>query len=342
MPGVRALYKTYIGQESTAGGALETPTVVWRGTSELDDTRETEFPDENIGIMGGGLRSYVAKLGGEATLEGDATFEQLPYIFDAAFYGSTAARDSTSSGYIRVYDWQVTAADKIASTNLATLVIDNGDNQCMERAQFGFVREFTLSGSAGEAWEVSSTVETRGVSTLVSTDVVPSTDVILQTVETALFSKAKLYIDAPGSIGTTQNAMLLNASLKITTGWQAMLTASGRLDFTNIKHVGGEGTLELTFEHDGSANAEQDAWRSQIERGVRIVTDGSAYASAAQGQTYSGKKLIIDAYGKWEDFEPLGEQDGNNIVTGTLRIGYSAAAGKRLTITVVNELATLP
>ena len=334
MPGIRALHRIWLGQEAVAGVAdTSSPSVVWRGTGVLDDTRETVFPDENVGILGGVNRSYVPMLGSEINLEGDATFQQLAYIFEAAFYKATPGG---APGYLRTYDWQVSSTDKMATTDLATLVVEGGDNQRTERARFGFVREFTLSGAASEAWQISATTQMRELVPLGATSVTPTSDVTLQTVETALFSKTKLYIDpSTDTPGTTEKAnTLLNASLNVTTGWQAMMTASGRLDFTDIKHVGGEGTLEVTFEHDGSANTEQDAWRAQLPRVVRLECEGSD----------SDISLVIDAYGKWENFEPLGEQDGNNIATGTLRIGTEADPDvlKRLVIALSNKLATLP
>jgi hypothetical protein len=341
MPGIRALHRTFLGQEALAGASTDTVKVVWRGTAVIDDTRETVFPDENIGQFGGALRSYVPRTGGEIPLEGDATFEQMPYILDAAFYRTTASSDGVSSGFIRTWDWQVVATDPIASTDLATLVVENGDNQRVKTARFGFVREFTLSGAASEGWQISATVETRAPETTTAT---PSTDVVLQTVETMLFSKTRLYIDPSSDTpGTTEKATtLLNASLDVTTGWVSMFAVSGRTDFSDVKNIGGEGTLEITFEHDGSANAEQDAWAAQTERVIRLVCSGSTYATTDAGATYDGKTMIITAYGKWEDFEPLGEQDGNNIATGTFRIGTSSATGQRLVVTIVNEVETLP
>ena len=41
-------------------------------------------------------------------------------------------------------------------------------------------------------------------------------------------------------------------------------------------------------------------------------------------------------------FDALGEQDGNNIVKGTFRARYDATAAKYCTITLVNELASVP
>jgi hypothetical protein len=75
---------------------------------------------------------------------------------------------------------------------------------------------------------------------------------------------------------------------------------------------------------------------------VRLICEGSGYSTTAAGATYDGKTFVIDAFGKWQNFEPLGEQDGNNIVTGTLRIGTSTATDERLQIKVVNEIETLP
>jgi hypothetical protein len=219
------------------------------------------------------------------------------------------------------------------------MVIETGDNQQAEIVRDGFVREFTLSGAAGEALQLVATVQARAVSTTTFTS-----GLSIPTVETILFSKGKLYIDPSSDTpGTTEKAKtMLNASLDVTTGWKSIDAADGRLDFADVKRVGDEGTLEITFEHDGSATAEIAAWRAETERVVRLEFDGSALSTTDAGATYDTKTLVIDAYGKWENFDPIDEQDGNDIVTGTLRIGYSSAASKKLDLTIVNETASLP
>jgi hypothetical protein len=307
----------------------------------IDDLRETVFPDENIGIIGGVNRSYVPILGGEITLEGDATFEQLPYIFDAGILAVTPTTDA-SGARTRTYPLQWSSTDPIESTDLKTLVIEGGDNQQAEIMRFGFVREYTLSGAAGEGLQISAVVEGREVAPTSDGAFTPS--LAIPAVETILFSKGKLYIDpSTDTPGTTQKSnTLLSMSLSGTTGWQVLRAADGRLDFSTIKFVGGDETLEITFEHDGTAVAEKANWRAGNERVIRLVFDGSALGTTDAGAPYDTKKLIITRYGKWSDFDVLAESDGNDIVTGTFRPRYSTGAASKGSNVVVNELTALP
>jgi len=343
MPGINALRRVQIGQHPTdAGASTDYPTTVWRGMGLIDDLRETVFPDENIGVIGGANRSYVPTLGGEITLEGDATFEQLPYVFDAGILAATVSATDGSSARIRPYDLQWSSTDPIESTDLKTLVVEAGDNQEAEIMRFGFVREYTLSGAAGEALMISAVVEGREVAP--TSDGAFTDSLAIPTVETILFSKGRLYIDpSTDTPGTTQKSnTLLSMNLSGPTGWQVLRAADGRLDFSTIKFVGGDETLEITFEHDGTATAEKAHWRAGNERVVRLVFEGSGLATTDAGAPYDTKALVLTRYGKWSDFDVLGESDGNDIVTGTFRPRYSTGAASKGSNIVVNELATLP
>lgn len=338
--GVDQLKVVLIGQETTAGHAGSAVAVHWRGEGAFADLRKTEFPNEHVGLFGGANRSYVAVLGSEIPLTGDASFEQAPYIWDAAFAKATPAQDGTSSGYVRSYAMPITGSDKIARTDLATLIVEAGDNMRRREAQFGFVREWTLSGAAKESWKISATVEMRELTRVT----VPATGMLLPDIEEALFLNTLLYIDpVTSSAGTSlKSDTLLSASLQVTTGWQAKFTGSGRLDFSDVKFVGGEGTLEITFEHETTADSEKEAWENQTERVIRLWIPGSAYTTAGIGGTYTGKVHVVDCYGKWSSFAPLGESDGNTVSTGTFRIATVTSVMKRLEIITVNEVSALP
>lgn len=335
--GIKALRKVQLGQEASAGGSTDIASTVWRGTGVPVDNRETTFPVEDIGILGGTTRSYVAMTGGEITLEGDATFEQLPHIFNAGIYKTTATTDVDGSGYIYQWSQQAASTDPIESTDLQTYVIEGGDNNEAEVMRYAFVRQFSLSGSVGEAVQLSAQFEGREVTGAYTY----TSGLSIPTVETILVSKATVYIDDADVSTTDLVAMsntILSFNLDVTTGWQSVRTADGRLDFSFIKRAADSGTLQITFEHNASASNEKDEWRDQSDRRVRMVFEGSALTSAG---AYTYKTFVIDAYGKWESFDSLGEQDGNDIVTGTLRIAYTSEA-KKLDLIVVNELAAMP
>lgn len=334
MPGITALRRVQIGQ-MPLNGTTDVPDTYWTGTGVLDDIREVVFPDDNVGIIGGVNRSYTAKTGGEITLENAAAFEQLAYVLDSAIHTAAPTTD-TGSGYIRTYTLQTASTDPIASSDIQYLVIEGGDNQQAEIMRSGFVRELTISGAQGEAVMVSALVEGQGVSTTTFT-----ASLTAPTVETILTSKGKLWIDpSTDTPGTTQkSATLLSFEFTMNpTGWQPIPVGDGNLYFSSVKFVGNNPELSITFEHDASATAEIAAWRAESERVIRLQFEGTALTSAG---AYTYKTLRMDLYGKWMDFEALGDQDGNDIVTGTFRVAYSTGATKKGVITLVNEQATL-
>jgi hypothetical protein len=98
--------------------------------------------------------------------------------------------------------------------------------------------------------------------------------------------------------------------------------------------------LDITFEHDGSAAAQKVIWRAQTPRKIQLLCQGLALATPGTAYTY--KTMIINLVGKWEKFSKLGDQDGNDIVTGTFRAKYNATAADSGQIIIVNEIAAVP
>lgn len=342
--GVTALEKTLIGVEALAGATTDVVTTHWRGMGKIKDRREIVFPPEKVGKFGGTSRSYIPRTGGEVTLEGDATFEQLPYILNAAIYLTTPTTD-TSSASLRTWDVQKSSSDAYATTDLGTLVVESGDNAGIEISRYAFVKSFTLSGKQGEAWQLSATLETREPSTSASFTAVGDTD-LQNPAETMLFSKSYLYIDpSSDTAGTTLTSeTLLDATLNFTSGWVAIPAKDGRTDFSNIKRVDDEITLDVAFEHNSTAEAAKTAWRNQTEQVIQIKTLGSALSSTDAGATYDTKAFVMNLYGKWQTFgaDGLEEQDGDNIYRGTFKVAYCSTPDNKMRFIIANETATLP
>ncbi len=342
--GVTALEKTLIGVEASAGGSTDAPTTHWRGMGKIKDRREVVFPPERVGKIGGTLRSYIPVKGGEVLLEGDAKFSQLAYIKNAGIYNATPTTD-TSSAQIRTWTVQAASSDALATTDLATLVVESGDNIETQTTRFCFVSEYTETGRQGEALQISAILPSRDPSTASGFTTVGDTDFDNDS-ESILCSNVYLYIDATSdTIGTTQKTeTYLEHTFHHVTGWVALAAKDGRLDFSDVKHIDDEMTLDVTFEHNGVATAEKDAWKTQTERAIRLKFTGAALTTTDAGATYDTKAYVMDLYGKWLTFgaEGLEEQDGDNIYRGTLRIGYSSIAGKKAVLTLVTEQATLP
>lgn len=332
MSGIRALRKIQLGRETTSGTKVTT-TTLWRGIGTLEDTREQVFPPEDIGYLSGVDRSYVPKLEAAISMDSvEATFEQLPHILEAGIKAATSVHDGTGSSYTRSYVFPTTTPN-----TLKTYTIEGGDNQQGEVMEYAFVDSFTLEGKGGESWMVSADWIGRQVAPQAFT-----VGATLPVVEEILFSKTKVYIDAvSGTFGTTQKTMtLLAATLNYKTGWIPKFTADGNLYFSFIQSTMPEVTLELTFEHDGTSVAEKANWLAQTPRLIRLLAEGSTFTTA--GTTYSKKTLSIDLAGKWEKFDPLDDQDGNDIYKATFRGRYDPTRADFGKILIANAVVTLP
>lgn len=329
--GIKALRKLLLGAETTAGTAVAAD-LRWRGTGVIEDQREVIFPDEDIGYLSGIDRNYVPKLLAAVSFDSvPATFEQLPIILSAGVKNViTGVTDTGGSGKVYTYAFPTTSANSIT-----TWTIEAGDDQQAEEVEYAFVESFELSGNGGEALQMSANWIGRQVTKCSFTS--PVTDPA--TVEEILFGKGKLYIDeASGTIGTTEkSATLLGMGLNVDTGWIAKFAADGNLYFSWAQSTKPEVLLNVTFEHNSTAVAEKDAWKAGTARLLRLKFEGNALTTAG---TFSKKTLIIDLAGKWESFDTLGDQNGNDIVTGTFRAGYDATAAKFAEIKVVNETAS--
>jgi hypothetical protein len=308
-------------------------TTLWRGSGTIDDQREVKFSEEDIGYVSGLDRTYVPKVLAALSLDDvEATFEQLPYILAAGVKNVVSgAADGTGSDKVYAYPFPTTSVNSIK-----TYTLEGGDNQQEEEVEYAFVEAFKLSGKPGEAVMMSADWRGRQVTASTKTGALA-----VPTVEEILFSKGKLYIDAVGgTLGTTQKSnTFLGMDLSVKTGWIPVFTADGNLYFSFHKSTMPEVTLDITFEHDGTATAEKANWRNQTARQIRLDFDGSAVTTP--GTDFSTKKLRIDLAGKWEKFEKLDENDGNDIVKGTFRVRYNATAALFAEIKVVNELASL-
>lgn len=331
MAGIKPLKKIQLGRQSSE--TIVAATTVWRGTGSLRDEREPVFPAEDIGYLSGTSRSYIPKIGAGIDLESvEATFEQFPHLLEMSIKTVTPTQDGTGSGYIYQYDFPTTAAPTIKP-----YTVEGGDNQQAEVMDYAHCAEWTLEGNKGEAWMKSGNLVGRQIANQAFT-----ASVAVPTVEEMLFQRTKLYIDAiAGAWGTTlKSNTLLSASLNYKSGIIPKWVADGNLFYSFYQFTQPEVRLSITFEHDGNATAEKDFWRSQTARLLRLKIEGSTFAAA--GTTYSVKTCLIDLAGKWVGFEPLGDEDGNNIVEAEFLARYDATGAKFGKVVVVPALSALP
>lgn len=322
-----------LGRETTAG-TQRAATTIWSGmANSIEDLRVINYVTEHRGRISPSLKPYSPKLEAGLSIPAtEATFEQVQHVFEAGIKAVTAAADGSGSGKVYAYPLPTTSTVPAAKT----YTLEAGDAQQCHYMAYGHVTDFTLSGASGEALKVASTWRGREKLTMTKTAglAVPTVNEVIQ------FGNGKIYLDTPTTaFGTTQKtSTLVGFTLKVTTGLQAKWMADGALTFSAVFNDPPGATLDVSFEYDASAVAEEAAYRAQTTRYLRLKFDGTTLTTA--GTTYSKKALVIDVAGVWDKFPPLGDKDANDIITGTLRVLDNET--NFCTLTVVNELSSVP
>jgi hypothetical protein len=297
-----------------------------------EDQREKVFPDEHIGYLSRVDRAYEPFQGGGLELESvEATYQQLLHILEMGVETATPTQDGTGSDYIYQYDFPTTAKNTIKS-----YTVEAGNDVAEDILTGAICTEFTLEGTAKEAWKMGATLVAQQIADGSFTGAVS-----VPAVEEILFQKTKLFIDeVGGTLGTTeQTSTILGATLNVTTGIIPQWTGTGNLYFSHLEYGEPEVTLDLRLLHNTYGDAQKAAWRTGTSKQLQLLVEGSAFATP--GTTYSNHSMIINLAGQWEKVEKLGEEDGVDIIEGTFRAGYNSTASLFAQILVVNELTAV-
>jgi hypothetical protein len=331
--GVKALRVIQIGQEVTPGTECDA-TTVWRGTGTIEDKGVPQLADEDVGYLLGTDRTYISRYEAALTLEQEATFEQFPIVLDSCIDTVAGVKDGAGTGYVYTYALPTTAAAAIK-----TRTIEGGDNIQAEIMLYSFCTGFKLSGKGGEAWKLSSDWRGRDVNTTTYTAAVAR-----PTVNVMNFNQSTLAIDAIGGTAgaTVKSDTLLAAELTVKDFRHAVEAGNGNLYFAFDKVSPDKSAIELkiTFEYDATSVAEKAACKAQTPRILRVKTVGTAFGTPGTAYTY--RTMFFDLYGVWLKFDKIGEENGNDIVTGTFSAHYNTTAASAGQFVVVPELSALP
>lgn len=336
MAGVKVLRHLALGKEATPG-VIVSATTIWRGTGTLEDQRAVTFPREDIGYVSGHDRAYTPQLLAALAMEDTpATFEQLPFLFEASIKAvGTGTPDGTgSSGFQFVYPFPTNTRPTIR-----TFTIEGGDDEQAEVAEYCHVADWHLTGKGGMALMVGANWRGRQVVVQAFT---PSPEI--PTIEDILFLNGRVWIDPiNGAAGTSLlSQTILDVKLDYKSGWEPVFTADGSLFYSFIQIGEPELVATVTFEHDTFGVARKVDWRARVPRILRFQWDGASYATPGTGTLNSGKKTLrIDCAAKVSKVSKLGEQNGNNVLTVVFRSRFNPTYGAMGTVTVTNELSAV-
>lgn len=348
-PGRKELRQLRLRAEATNGLAVDTR-YLWRGPVEgIDDKREVQPAEEQIGHFGGGDRTYVSALLAELPIpETEATFEQLPSLFMAGGFG-------TSGGGNRAGSAQGASGSAVAFTLplpdtggpiTYSYTAEVGDDAYAERMTYGIVKEIKLSFAGAEAMKVEATfmgrsgTPTNAQGTFVNAGTAPPVEVILA-------SAGSFWLSPVGSgfgTGAVTAGNILAGELTFTPKWKEKYPIdSGQIYFHTAVYTGCDVEGELTLEHQisgtygaaGSAG-QVEKWRAQQPQLLTMTWRGGAIN---EGTTYLNKELTIQLPMKWSVLEPLDDMDGNDIRVGQFlsKWNENTPAAGRGTVFIVRQ-----
>lgn len=336
MPGgSRDLRRIQMGQEVSAGTGVAA-TARWRGIGTIKDTRDIIFPEEDVGILGGTLRSALISQMGAISMDAvGATFQQLPYPFSAGVEDTVSGvADGGGSDYIYQYD-----APDTAQNSIQTYTIEGGDDVQAEEFAYGFVQKITIEGEGQGLLTVASDWVGQEVTDTTFTGAISLVDV-----EDIIFNSGVVAIDASGgTVGNTPVSNLLRAmSLEWTTGLYPWWAVDGSLDFAAHKFAGRteEIKLNLTYEHIAAAVTEKGYFRAKTPRLIQLKFEGSDFGTP--GTVYSKHTCIFNFAGIYTDWDKIGEENGNDIVEVEFTARYSDTDALKAQAIIVNEVSALP
>lgn len=307
-------------------------TTILRANGLIEDTRNLYFVDEDTGLATGSDRTNTSLLGGKIAIDPiEATFEQFPYFIEMSIQSLTGVTDS---GDAYVYTCPIPTTSFNA---LRPYTVEGGDNNQAEVLNFVHCSDWTLSGSGGKAWMMSGNLFGKQVQDQAFTG-----GVTIPAVNTMNFGKTKLYIDNDSDTwGTSQIAnTLLAATIKYKANLVAKETAEGALTFSFVQQVRPEITVDLLFEYNTGAHTQKNVWRTETPKLVRLLNQGTAFTSP--GNTYAYRTFIADLAGKYNDFEKIGEQNGNDVIQAHFTARYNDAQASAGQFVIVNAKASLP
>lgn len=324
MPFIPDLAEIQIGKE-TVWGTPVAPTAKLMGieSCKIKPINEAILLS-SLGSLVPGRNASLTKVAAEATLGGEALFEDLPYWFDGLFDEATP----TGAGpYVYTYS----APDGTEPTpRIFTLTHGDNAGSYVYGMEGGIVSKLVISGKTGEAWKFQADL----IGEQVNTDALASLS--SRAVNAIMAHMTDLYIDAwGGTIGTTQiTGPFFSFELTINTN-RAIYHSLGSIMGVGYREAKYNGTLKLSLELDATSQAYLDAILAAsavFQKQIRIK--GSSGASLIAQLDFAGTAM--------KSPETFTDQDGVTTLDLELEGTYNSTLGNWLEAEITNGVTTLP
>jgi hypothetical protein len=326
--GATQLQRIQVGKESAKGTAVTTGKILTGIKGQIADDSELKIVQNTYqtGLMGGsnqGTPVFVSDVG-SVSLDGDFTAENGVYLLSAGWGSATI----TSTAAVLTAGWAF-GAPTTAINSPVTLTTQTGDNTEQLKGTYGLIQDWEIKGAVNDVWKYTGKMMLRSV-TAASTGFDSATALAATPFVTNL---TKVFVDpASGTVGTTQlSATVREFSIKPKSGFHLKQFQDGVLYPTGDGQAQPEVGLDLILEYNGSAIALRNAWKTTLQKRVRILNGASATATPA---------AYADITGYFTKFDPIGDRDGNTIIAAHLDSAPAGTTSLDFTNFVVNNVLT--
>jgi hypothetical protein len=300
--GATQLQRIQVGKETVKGTAVTTGKILTGILGQIADTSQLQITQNTYqtGLMGGsnqGTPVFVSDTA-EIALSGDFTAENAVYLLNAGWGSATPA----TTAAVLTAGWAFNAPTT-AINSPTTFTTQTGDNSEQLKATYGLISDWEIKGAVNDIWKYTGKMMLRSA-TAASTGFDTATPLAATPFVTNL---TKVFVDpASGTVGTTQlTATVREFSVKPKSGFHQKQFQDGVLYPTSDGQAQPAVTLDLILEYNGSAIALRNAWKTTLQKRVRILNGTTVSATPA---------AWIDVTGYFTKFDPIGDKDGNTIV----------------------------
>jgi len=321
------LRKSLAKIETTRGTGV-TPTRKVYETVRISEAREPLEFAESTGTFDAWRTFLQGPLTVTGTVEGPASFEDLPWWLEHGIKGGVSASGDagTPVAYTRAYQ------PSSATDDLASSTIEHGAPDNPYKSTMVMLPQWSLRGDidGDAAWMFSGSL----IGKTFTHEASFTSGISDRTREFVKAAGTKLYIDdAGGTIGTTQvTAKFISFSLD----WNNAVTTKRFMeDEDGISSVIGRGARQVTgqIRLEFDSDAEKAKFRSGARRMIRIVREGSTIHDAVKNKVTID---IPDAY--W--LTPSDDTRESNMTATYGFRAYTGTDGYPAKITVINTVQT--
>lgn len=335
--GRKELRKMRFAVQTTPNDAVATqPTVVWRGIAGMiSDDREVVQSEEEIGVFGGGQRSYIPKLMGALSVpETEYTFEQGDWaLLAAGLFPNHGTAVGSLVGSVYGLTGSTVVQELIVPTTAAprtySYAIVSGDNVEAETMGYTLATSVEFMFPAGEAVKQSSEYMGAYGTRANASGTFAGADVLVN-VENVLASRGTVRWAFGGTnFAQVPAGNILGGKLSLEPMYEAKFSIdSGSIHFHTAVFTGINITGELTWEHqaDGSYSIAGTAgmherFRTQESMAIWMEFPGG---TITDGTVFENKTFRVILPIRLTTISPLDDQNGNNIRTAEFTSKYDA------------------